>query len=211
MSILKRLYYLWPYCCLWEVVSGEWTVVMVRAFVGPRLVPAQGALGCVLAQLEGQMRPVFRAGWCKVCKVCAFYKAPYINLITVGFSIFPFCLSRDAHSFSQKDAFYGAAARWRAASVCSADFNCLSVAVKVSVKYTTVKRAAGPKPGASWETEMNLKKQKKTRLEVMPGSVGESPSCWNKWRWKWLDRKATVSIKMMSVLQYYHALLILLS
>lgn len=134
-------------CCRWddgsEGTSLSWPLIVFHL---------KGPPGCILAQLEGQMRPVFRAGW---CKVSGFYKAPYINLITVGFSIFLRCLSRDGHSFSQKDAFYGAAGRWRAASVCSADFNCLSVAVKVSVKYTTVKRAAGPEPSASWETEMN--------------------------------------------------------
>lgn len=134
-------------CCRWddgsEGTSLRWPLIVFHL---------KGPPGCILAQLEGQMRPGFRAGW---CKVSGFYKAPYINLITVGFSIFLRCLSRDGHSFSQKDAFYGAAARWRAASVCSADFNCLSVAVKVSVKYTTVKRAAGPEPSASWETEMN--------------------------------------------------------
>lgn len=134
-------------CCRWddgsEGTSLRWPLIVFHL---------KGPPGCILAQLEGQMRPVFRAGW---CKVSGFYKAPYINLITVGFSIFLRCLSRDGRSFSQKDAFYGAAARWRAASVCSADFNCLSVAVKVSVKYTTVKRAAGPEPSASWEMEMN--------------------------------------------------------
>lgn len=91
------------------------------------------------AQSEGQLRPGLLWGlW--------FYKAQNKKNKTDGRG-FSICLdSPPPHSFSQKDALYGAAACWRAASVCSADFNCLSVAVKVSVKYTAVKRAAGQSP-----------------------------------------------------------------
>lgn len=84
-----------------------------------------------------------------------FYRAQNKTLIAVGFlsaPTLPLCDDM-AGRFSQKAAFYGAAACWRAASVCSADFNCLSVAIKNPVKYTTVKELR-LEPGASREMEM---------------------------------------------------------
>lgn len=111
-------------CCLSSGVMQEKTA-------------EKGAPGCILAPSQGQMRPD-RGGplwgpW--------LYRAQNKTQIAVGFLSPPTHPPREgtATRFSQKDAFYGAASCWRAASVCSADFNCLSVAVKEPVKYTTVK------------------------------------------------------------------------
>lgn len=95
------------------------------------------APGRTLAQSQGQMRPI----WGGVLWSPWFYRAQNKTLIAVDFLSAPSPSPCDGmpDRFSLKDAFYGAADCWRAASVCSADFNCLSVAIKEPVKYTTVK------------------------------------------------------------------------
>ncbi len=83
-------------------------------------------------------RDQFWEGDCGVSDFIGLQNKSLIAATFLSASAPPLC-DGTATSFSQKDAFYGPTACWQAASVCSADFNCLSVAIKEPVKYTTVK------------------------------------------------------------------------
>ncbi len=144
----------WPHIYLFiENILAQllhWLARCLSSSVMQEKTAKKGAPDCncqpALAQSQGQMRPV----WGGVLWGPWFYRAQNKTLIAVGFLSASTPSPRDgtATRFSQKDAFYGAAACWRAASVCSADFNCLSVAIKEPVKYTTVKELE-PEPTAS--------------------------------------------------------------